>query len=143
MPASDGDPTAQLIYNFTYGNEDGLLEVEASTGAIRLAPPVWSNVNLEAKVGVSVTDGKNEARSTFRLRVNHVTEDMLAHAVTLRVRNISAEAFLVPFYNYLVEGLSVVIPTTKSNIHVFSVRPGQSFSNCKSVLLKKRPFFDE
>ena len=55
--------------------------------------------------------------------MNHVTEEMLSNAVTLRVRNISAEAFLVPFYNYLIEGLSVVIPTPKSNIHVFSVRP--------------------
>ena len=61
--------------------------------------------------------------STIQLRVNHVTEEMLSNAVTLRVRNISAEAFLVPFYNYLIEGLSVVIPTPKSNIHVFSVRP--------------------
>ena len=81
---------------------------------------------LWPQVGVSVTDGKNEARATLRLRVNHVTADMLEQAVTLRVSNISAEAFLVPFYDYLVEGLAVVIPTTKSNIHVFSVRPGKS-----------------
>ena len=123
VPAFDADPTAQLVFNFTYGNDDGLLELEPTTGAIRLAPPVKSNVNLEAKVGVSVTDGKNEARSTFKLRVNHVTDAMLENAVTLRVRNISSEAFLVPFYGYLVEGLSVVIPAPKNNIHVFSVKP--------------------
>ena len=44
------------------------MELEASTGAIRLAPPIRSNVNLEAKVGVSVTDGKNEARSNFQVK---------------------------------------------------------------------------
>ena len=48
------------------------MELEASTGAIRLAPPIRSNVNLEAKVGVSVTDGKNEARSNFQVKGNTV-----------------------------------------------------------------------
>ena len=47
------------------------MELEASTGAIRLAPPIRSNVNLEAKVGVSVTDGKNEARSNFQVKGTH------------------------------------------------------------------------
>ena len=31
---------------------------------------------------------------------------------------------------YLAEGLSIVIPTPKPNIHVFSVRPGQFYYKC-------------
>ena len=95
----DADPTSRLQFNFTYGNEDNLLELDPFTGAIRLAPPVKSNVNMEAKVGVSVSDGKNEARANLRLRLNYVTEKMLQHSVTLRVRNVTAEEFLVPFYD--------------------------------------------
>ena len=120
---TDADPTSRLQFNFTYGNEDKLLELDPFTGAIRLAPPVKSNVNMEAKVGVKVSDGKNEARASLRLRLNYVTEKMLQNSVTLRVKNVTAEAFLDPFYEYLLEGLSFVIPTSKANIHVFSIKP--------------------
>ena len=122
VPATDADPTSKLQYNFTYGNTGNLLYLESSTGAIRLSPSLKSNVNVEAKVGVSVTDGKNEARANFRLRLNHVTDAMLENAVTLRIANVSATEFLSPFYEYLIEGLSVVVPCHKSQIHIFSLK---------------------
>jgi hypothetical protein len=87
---------------------------------IRLSPSLKSNVNVEAKVGVSVTDGKNEARANFRLRLNYVTEKMLEHSVTLRLANVTAETFLAPFYQYLIEGLSVVIPCDKNQVTFWS-----------------------
>ena len=122
VPATDADPTSKLQYNFTYGNTGNLLHLESSTGAIRLSPSLKSNVNVEAKVGVSVTDGKNEARANFRLRLNHITDKMLENAVTLRIANVSASDFLTPFYEYLIEGLSVVVPCHKSQIHIFSLK---------------------
>ena len=66
--------------------------------------------------------GKNEARANFRLKINHVTDSMLENAVTLRIANVSATDFLSPFYEYLIEGLSVVVPCHKSQIHIFSLK---------------------
>ena len=120
---SDADPTSQLQYNFTYGNNANLLQLDSRTGQIRLSPSIKSNVNVEAKVGVSVTDGKNEARANFRLRLNYVTEKMLENSVTLRLANVTAKTFLAPFYQYLIEGLSVVVPCDKSQIQIFSIKP--------------------
>lgn len=74
------------------------------------------------KVGVSVTDGKNEARANFRLRLNYVTEKMLQNSVTLRLANVTSKTFLTPFYQYLIEGLSVVIPCDKSQVITSSLR---------------------
>ena len=105
VPATDADPTSKLQYNFTYGNTANLLQLDASTGAIRLSPTVKSNVNVEARVGVSVSDGKNEARANLRLRLNHITDKMLEQAVTLRIANVTASQFLSPFYDYLIEGI--------------------------------------
>ena len=128
MSIVDADPTSRLLYNFTYGNEDKLLELDPRNGAIRLAPPVKSNVNMEAKVGVKVSDGKNEARASLRLRLNYVTDKMLQNSVTLRVKNVTAQGFISTylsssFYEYLIEGLSFVIPAPKPNIHIFSIKP--------------------
>ena len=47
---------------------------------------------------------------------------MLENAVTLRIANVSATEFLSPFYEYLIEGLSVVVPCHKSQIHIFSLK---------------------
>ncbi len=47
---------------------------------------------------------------------------MLEHSVTLRLANVTAENFLAPFYQYLIEGLSVVIPCDKSQIQIFSIK---------------------
>ena len=122
VPAQDADPTSTLQYNFTYGNTANLLQMDASTGAIRLSASLKSNVNVEAKVGVSVSDGKNEARANLRLRLNHITDAMLKQAVTLRIANVTAEDFLSPFLEYLVEGLSIVVPCSKSQIFIFSLK---------------------
>ena len=122
VPAQDADPTSKLQYNFTYGNTANLLQMDPSTGAIRLSPSLKSNVNVAAKVGVSVSDGKNEARANLRLRLNHITDAMLEQAVTLRIANVTAEDFLAPFLEYLVEGLSIVVPCSKSQIFIFSLK---------------------
>ena len=63
VPATDADPTSKLQYNFTYGNTGNLLDLDSSTGAIKLSQSLKSNVNVQAKVGVSVTDGKYEFRN--------------------------------------------------------------------------------
>ena len=100
---------------------------------------------MEAKVGVKVSDGKNEARASLRLRLNYVTDKMLQNSVTLRVKNVTAEAFLVPFYEYLLEGLAFVIPTPKTNIpelhdfntNIFGLHDFNTNTNTKTFIFEK------
>ena len=83
VPAVDNDPTADLTFNFTYGNNAGFLDLDPKTGEIRLSPFVKSNVNLRAKLGLIVSDGKNEVKADMDLAVNHVTRAMLTNSVTV------------------------------------------------------------
>ncbi|QQP58448.1 Starry night, partial [Caligus rogercresseyi] len=122
VPASDKDPTSQLSYKFTYGNNANIVHLNESNGDIRLSPSFYSNVPLRAKIGVLVSDGQNEVRANLFLKVNYVSSEMLENSVTLRLKNISKMDFLSPYFNYLLETLSVIVPCTTSQIHVFSIK---------------------
>ena len=91
VPATDADPTSKLQYNFTYGNTGNLLHLDSSTGAIKLSQSLKSNVNVQAKVGVSVTDGKYEFSFGFtrgQIRENRKFVFCLVNAAQKRVRRI-------------------------------------------------------
>jgi len=55
---------------------------------------------------------------------------MLQNSVTLRLANVTSKTFLTPFYQYLIEGLSVVIPCDKSQVWIhFHIYFGHKISN--------------
>ncbi len=124
VPAHDADPTSNLTYNFTYGNNADFLLLDHSTGEIRLSPLVKSDVNLRAKVGVMVSDGQNDVRANLKLQINYITDTMLRNSVTLRIANVTEENFLDPFFSYLQEALSVAIPCSKDEVIIFGVKSG-------------------
>ncbi|XP_071746088.1 LOW QUALITY PROTEIN: protocadherin-like wing polarity protein stan [Lepeophtheirus salmonis] len=122
VPATDKDPTSQLSYKFTYGNSANIVRLNESSGDIKLSPSFYSNVPIRAKIGVLVSDGRNEVRANLFLKVNYVSIEMLENSVTLRLKNISKLKFLTPYYTYLLETLSVIVPCTTQQIHVFSIK---------------------
>ena len=122
VPAVDKDPTNLLTYNFTYGNTANIVRINSTTGDIRLSPSFHSNVPIRAKIGVLVTDGKNEVRANLFLEVSYVSNEMLQNSISLRLKNVTKEEFLTPYYSYLLEALSVIVPCSPSQIHVFSIK---------------------
>ena len=123
IPAYDADAMDILHFNLTYGNNDNVLILNHKTGEISLSPKLNTNVPLpNAKMGVSVNDGKNEVRSVLNLDVLLVTKEMLHHSVTLRLNNMTQDTFLSPLYSFFIDSLSVVIPAPRDNIHVFSIK---------------------
>jgi cadherin EGF LAG seven-pass G-type receptor 1 len=124
VPAHDADPTGNLTYNFTYGNNADFLLLDHATGEIRLSPLVKSDVNLRAKVGVMVSDGQNDVRANLKLQINYITETMLKNSVTMRIANVTENTFLQPFFSYLQEALSIAIPCSKDEVIIFGIKSG-------------------
>lgn len=58
-------------------------------------------------------DGVNEVTSVCRLYVRLVTDDLLAHSVTVRLDNIDRHAFLSPLYHLFVAAVAGVVPATE------------------------------
>ena len=108
-----------LSYNITYGNNAKLLILNSKTGEISLSPKLNTNVGINAKMGVSVFDGKNEVRAVLSLDVLLVTKQMMHHSVTLRLNNMTQDAFLSPLFSFFVDSISAVVPAPRDNIHVF------------------------
>jgi cadherin EGF LAG seven-pass G-type receptor 1 len=71
---------------------------------------------------VSVSDGINEVKAIMQLIVRLVTEDMLFNSVTIRLNEMTEEAFLSPLLNFFLDGLAAIIPAPKENIFIFSVQ---------------------
>lgn len=63
----------------------------------------------------------NEVAATMQLMVRLVTDELLFSSVTVRLNDMTQEAFLSPLLSYFIYGLSVIIPCLKENIYVFSV----------------------
>ena len=111
-----------LYYNITDGNNAQLLILNTRTGEISLSSKLNYNVPIHSKMGVSVFDGKNEARSVLTLDVLLVTKNMMHNSVTLSLQNMTEDSFLSPLFSFLLDSLSAVIPAPRETIHVFSIK---------------------
>jgi len=69
-----------------------------------------------------ILDGVNEIKATMTLIVRLVTDEMLFNSVTVRLADMTKEAFLSPLFEYFTSGLAAIIPCPKENIYIFSVQ---------------------
>ncbi|XP_066601005.1 protocadherin-like wing polarity protein stan [Prorops nasuta] len=122
IPAVDADVTDKLVYKILSGNNANLIDLNRTTGEIRLSPQLNTNVPRVATMEVSVTDGINEAKATMTLSVRLITDEMLLNSITVRVDDMTVEAFLSPLLGYFLDGLAAIIPCPRENIFVFSVQ---------------------
>ncbi|XP_037087761.1 LOW QUALITY PROTEIN: protocadherin-like wing polarity protein stan, partial [Pollicipes pollicipes] len=123
VPAVDLDATDQLIYTVRSGNNANLLLINSTTGDITLSPSLNTNVPITAAMEVSVTDGLNEVSAELELQVRLVTDDMLFNSVTLRLGEMTSQAFLSPqIFSLFKDGLSAVLSVHKEQIVVFNVQ---------------------
>ncbi|CAG0915025.1 unnamed protein product [Notodromas monacha] len=123
VPASDADVTDILRYEFVSGNKAGLLVLNSTNGEITLSPALNTNVPIDAEMRVSVTDGLNTVEAGLLLTVRLVTPEMLYNSVTLRLEDVTADAFLDPVvYDNFVRGLAAIIPCPVDNVYLFNVQ---------------------
>lgn len=69
-----------------------------------------------------ILDGVNEIKATMTLIVRLVTDEMLFNSVTVRLADMTKEAFLSPLLEYFTSGLAAIIPCPKENVYVFSIQ---------------------
>lgn len=122
IPAFDADVSDRLTYKILSGNNANLVKLNATSGNLTLSPQLNTNVPKYATMEVSVTDGINEAKAIMQLVVRLITEDMLFNSVTVRLDEMTEEAFLSPLLNFFLDGLAAIIPCPKENIYLFSVQ---------------------
>lgn len=122
IPAFDADVTDKLTYRILSGNNANLVRLNSSTGSLTLSPQLNTNVPKFATMEVSVSDGINEAKAIMQLSVRLITEDMLFNSVTVRLDEMTEEAFLSPLLNFFLDGLAAIIPCPKENIYLFSIQ---------------------
>lgn len=122
IPAFDADVTDRLTYRILSGNNANLVKLNISTGGLTLSPQLNTNVQKYATMEVSVSDGVNEAKAVMQLIVRLVTEDMLFNSVTVRLNDMTEEAFLSPLLNFFLDGLAAIIPCPKDHIYLFSIQ---------------------
>lgn len=129
IPAFDADVTDKLVYKILSGNNANLIRLNSSTGGLSLSPQLNTNVPKFAQMEVSVTDGINEAKSIMQLTVRLISEDMLFNSVTIRLNEMTKEAFLSPLLNFFLDGLAAIIPCPKENIYLFSIQDDTDVSS--------------
>ncbi|KAL7022348.1 hypothetical protein ACKWTF_012208 [Chironomus riparius] len=122
VPAFDADVNDNLTYRILSGNNANLIRLNPNTGQITLSPQLNTNVPKSATMEVSVNDGINEIKASMHLIVRLVSDDMLFNSVTIRLNEMTAEAFLSPLLNYFLDGLAAVIPCPRENIYMFSIQ---------------------
>ncbi|PSN41253.1 Protocadherin-like wing polarity protein stan [Blattella germanica] len=122
IPAFDADVSDQLYYRILSGNNANLVHLNSSSGELTLSPQLNTNVPKVASMEVSVTDGVNEVKAMMHLTVRLVTEEMLFNSITVRLDEMTEEAFLSPLLTFFIEGLAAIIPCPKDNIFVFSIQ---------------------
>jgi len=76
-------------------------------------------------------DGVNEVKALMQLTVRLVTEEMLFNSITVRLDDMTEEAFLSPLLTFFIEGLAAIIPCPKENIFVFSIQVNKTFKLSK------------
>ncbi|KAG5887443.1 hypothetical protein JTB14_003294 [Gonioctena quinquepunctata] len=89
---------------------------------LQLSPQLNTNVPKIASMEVSVTDGINEVKAIMILTVRLITEEMLFNSITVRLNQMTKEAFLSPLLGYFVDGLAAIIPCPRENIFIFSIQ---------------------
>jgi cadherin EGF LAG seven-pass G-type receptor 1 len=68
-------------------------------------------------------DGLNTVEASLSLFVRLVTSEMLYNSVTLRLDDVTAEAFLDPnVFDNFVKGLAAIIPCPVENVFLFNVQ---------------------
>lgn len=148
VPAFDADVSDKLVYRIISGNNANLVQLNESTGMLTLSPQLNTNVPKIASMEISVNgklfqlnfslnlnlnfasiiiniiilDGVNEIKATMTLIVRLVTDEMLFNSVTVRLADMTKEAFLSPLLEFFTSGLAAIIPCPKENIYVFSVQ---------------------
>lgn len=58
----------------------------------------------------------------MQLSVRLISEEMLNHSITIRLNQMTKEAFLSPLLGFFMDGLAAIIPCPKENIFVFSIQ---------------------
>lgn len=122
VPATDADVTDHLKYRVLSGNNAKLITLNQTSGEIVLSPQLNTNVPKLATMEISVTDGVNEIKSLMQLSVRLVTEAMLLKSVTIRLNDMTEQAFLSPLLNFFIDGLAAIIPCPKENIFLFNIQ---------------------
>ncbi|XP_044754021.1 protocadherin-like wing polarity protein stan isoform X2 [Coccinella septempunctata] len=122
IPAFDADVSDKLYYRILSGNNANLIALNESTGQIQLSPQLNTNVPKIASMEVSVSDGLNDVKAIMQLSVVLITEEMLLNSITVRLNQMTKEAFLSPLLNFFIDGLAAIIPCPKENIFIFSIQ---------------------
>ncbi|KAL3270161.1 hypothetical protein HHI36_009218 [Cryptolaemus montrouzieri] len=68
------------------------------------------------------TNGLNDVKAIMQLSVVLITEDILLKSITVRLNQMTKEAFLSPLLNFFIDGLAAIIPCPKENIFIFSIQ---------------------
>ena len=66
-------------------------------------------------------DGLNEVSAMMTLQVLFVTDSMLYNSITIRLSEMTQEAFLSHLLEYFIDALSAIVECPKENIFVFSI----------------------
>ncbi|GCB72987.1 hypothetical protein scyTo_0006570, partial [Scyliorhinus torazame] len=122
IPAYDPDVSDRLFYTFEQGNELSLMNLNQTSGELRLSRKLDNNRPLVASMLVTVTDGIHSVTAQCVLRVIVITEEMLSNSITVRLENMSQERFLSPLLNRFVEGLAAALSASKEDIFVFNIQ---------------------
>lgn len=64
----------------------------------------------------------NEVKAWMELTVRLITDEMLMSSVTVRLGDMTEQAFLSPLYTYFVEAIAAIVPCPKHNVYVFSIQ---------------------
>uniref|UniRef100_A0A8D8VR67 Protocadherin-like wing polarity protein stan n=1 Tax=Cacopsylla melanoneura TaxID=428564 RepID=A0A8D8VR67_9HEMI len=122
IPAHDADVSDKLHYRILSGNNANLVTLNETSGQLSLSPQLNTNVPKVAVMDVSVSDGINEVKASMSLQVRLVTDEMLFNSITVRLDDMTKEAFLSPLLNFFMDGLAAIIPCPKENIYLFSIQ---------------------
>ncbi|CAH1394993.1 unnamed protein product [Nezara viridula] len=146
IPAFDADVSDKLRYRLLSGNNAALVTLNETSGELSLSPQLNTNVPKLATMEVSVSDGMNEVKAWMELTVRLITDEMLMNSVTVRLGDMTEQAFLSPLYTYFVEAIAAIVPCPKHNVYIFSIQvlefddnlcvrePCINFEECLTVL---------
>ncbi|KAL1116918.1 hypothetical protein AAG570_005387, partial [Ranatra chinensis] len=122
IPAHDADVSDKLKYRILSGNNAALVTLNETSGELSLSPQLNTNVPKVATMEVSVSDGVNEVKAWMELTVRLITDEMLLNSVTVRLADMTEQAFLSPLFGYFTEAVAAIIPCPKHNVYIFSVQ---------------------
>ncbi|KAG8450966.1 hypothetical protein GDO86_003300 [Hymenochirus boettgeri] len=122
VPAQDPDISDLLTYTFLSGNELGLLQLNTSSGELKLSHDLNSNRPFEATMEIAVTDGKHSVTAHCTLQVSIITDELLSHSITLRLGGVSQYQFLSPLLPRFTQSVAQVLSIPSQSVVVFSIK---------------------